>query len=184
MGLLEPSAGEIQVDGRPIASIGRSNWQAQIAHVPQAVYLSDDTVAANIAFGQPPEARHAERIRSAAAVAQIDGFIEALPRGYETLVGHRGIHLSGGQRQRIGIARSIYKGASILILDEATNALDDGTEAAVLDAIMSLPKSITIVMVAHRSSTLARCDRVIRLQDGSIAGDHPAPPVRVASSGR
>jgi ATP-binding cassette, subfamily B, bacterial PglK len=168
MGLLEPDSGEILIDGTPLDAGTRGRWRAQIAHVPQSVYLADESIAANIAFGIAPAAVDHERVRSAAAIAQLDGFVTGLPQGYETRVGERGIRLSGGQRQRVGIARALYKQAPVLILDEATSALDDATEAAVLDALMALG-GITVVMIAHRMSTLAGCDRIIRLEEGRLA---------------
>jgi len=169
MGLVEPDSGEVLIDGKPLDGGTRGRWRAQIAHVPQAVYLADDSIGANIAFGVAPDAVDHDRVRLAATTAQLDGFIDGLPLGYETRVGERGIRLSGGQRQRVGIARALYKRASVLILDEATSALDDATETAVLGAIMALGAEITIVMIAHRLSTLAGCDRIIRLKEGRIA---------------
>jgi ABC-type multidrug transport system fused ATPase/permease subunit len=169
MGLLPPTGGEIRIDGRPLDQASRSDWQGQIAHVPQFIYLADSSIAANIAFGAPSEAIDLERVRAAAARAQIAAFIEGLPGGYETTVGERGVRLSGGQRQRIGIARALYKGASVLILDEATSALDDSTEAAVIEALGHGEYGLTLLMVAHRLTTLAACDRLVRLERGRIA---------------
>ena len=169
MGLLEPDSGEILIDGKPLDAATRGRWRAQIAHVPQAVYLADDSIAANIAFGIAPAAVDHDRVRRAAATAQLDAFVDGLPQGYETRVGERGIRLSGGQRQRVGIARALYKQAPVLILDEATSALDDATETAVLDAIMALGGEITVLTIAHRLSTLADCDRIINLAEGRMA---------------
>ena len=169
MGLLEPSEGEIRIDGVALDSASRSAWQAQIAHVPQFIYLSDSSVAANIAFGAVPGEIDMERVRAAAAQAQIAAFIDSLPERYDTRVGERGVRLSGGQRQRIGIARALYKRAAVLILDEATSALDDETEAAVIAALPSGSGGLTLVMVAHRLTTLAACDRIVRLKGGEIA---------------
>jgi len=168
MGLLEPDSGQVLVDDRALDAETRAAWQAQMAHVPQAVYLADDSIAANIAFGVAPASIDAARLRAVAATARIDDFILGLPQGFETMVGERGIRLSGGQRQRIGLARALYKKASVLILDEATSALDDATEAEVIRAIMALGPEITIVMIAHRQSTLKGCDRLIRLRDGKV----------------
>jgi ABC-type multidrug transport system fused ATPase/permease subunit len=171
MGLLAPDSGTVRVDGRALDADTRALWQAQMAHVPQAVYLADDSIAANIAFGVAPDAIDRDRLRAVAATAQIGDFIADLPDGFDTRVGERGVRLSGGQRQRIGLARALYKGASVLILDEATSALDDATEAAVMRAIMALGEEITIVLIAHRKSTLKACDRLIRLQDGEVVDD-------------
>jgi ATP-binding cassette subfamily B protein len=168
MGLLEPTSGRICVDGRPLDAATRPRWQAALAHVPQSIFLIDDTIAANIAFGVGPDRLEMDRIRACAAAAHVADFVEGLPDGYETTVGERGIRLSGGQRQRIGIARALYKKARVLILDEATSALDDETEAAVMDSIMALGPELTIVMIAHRRTTLEGCDRIVRLEGGRI----------------
>jgi ABC-type multidrug transport system fused ATPase/permease subunit len=169
MGLLEPRSGAILVDGRQVDQVTRASWRAAIAHVPQAVFLADDTIAANIAFGSSGPIQM-ERIESAAKAALLGEFIAALPEGYQTRVGERGIRLSGGQRQRIGIARALYKTASLLILDEATNALDEATEAEVMQSIAELPQSLTIVIASHRRSTLEQCDRIVRFENGEIRG--------------
>jgi ATP-binding cassette subfamily B protein len=169
MGLLEPSEGTLRIDGVVLNAETRAAWQAQIAHVPQFVYLSHNSIAANIAFGVAPDAIDMERVRAAAARAQIADFIDKLPESYATSVGERGVRLSGGQRQRIGIARALYKQAAVLILDEATSALDDQTEEAVIAAVASGAEELTVVMVAHRLTTLAACDRIVRLKGGGIA---------------
>ena len=168
MGLLEPTTGRIKVDGRPLDDETRPCWQAALAHVPQAIFLIDDSIAANIAFGVAGAEIDRERVRACAVAAHIAEFVEGLPEGYETTVGERGMRLSGGQRQRIGIARALYKRARVLILDEATSALDDETEAAVMRSIMALGPELTIVMIAHRRSTLDGCDRIVRLEGGRI----------------
>jgi ABC-type bacteriocin/lantibiotic exporter with double-glycine peptidase domain len=168
MGLIEPSEGVIAIDGAPLTAANRAAWQARIAHVPQHIFLSDDSLAANIAFGVEPGAIDRGRVRDAAARAQIDEFIDNLPDGYDTIVGERGVRLSGGQRQRIGLARALYKQADVLILDEATSALDQDTERAVIDALGALDRSITLVMIAHRPSTLEGCDMVLRMDGGQI----------------
>ncbi|MDT9599648.1 ABC transporter ATP-binding protein [Sphingosinicella rhizophila] len=170
MGLLEPNSGEIRIDGVTLDAAERPNWQAQIAHVPQFIYLADSSIAANIAFGQPEGAIDMARVRTAAAQAQIADFIEELPEAYLTEVGERGIRLSGGQRQRIGIARALYKKAQILILDEATSALDDDTEEKVIEALAGAGAGPgrTVLMIAHRLSTLKACDRLIRLEAGEV----------------
>lgn len=168
MGLLEPTEGQILIDGRPLDDETRSAWQAQIAHVPQSVYLADSSIASNIAFGQTPEEIDFTDVRAAARAAQIDDFIMGLPDNYQTFVGERGVRLSGGQRQRIGLARSLYKRATVLILDEATSALDDQTEAALIAALMEQGRELTILMIAHRLSTLRGCDRLVRMEGGRI----------------
>jgi ATP-binding cassette subfamily B protein len=168
MGLLEPGAGEIRVDGHLLDAETRPRWQASLAHVPQAIFLVDDSIAANIAFGRAKGGIDMERVRACARAAHVADFVEELPDGYATKVGERGIRLSGGQRQRIGIARALYKGATVLILDEATSALDDETEAAVIASIMALGPELTIVMIAHRRSTLEGCDAIVRLEGGRI----------------
>lgn len=168
MGLLEPTVGRILIDGVALDDETRARWQGQIAHVPQVIFLSDNSIAANIAFGELPEAIDLERVREAARAAQIHEFIESLPKGYAERVGERGVRLSGGQRQRLGIARALYKRAAVLILDEATSALDDSTEAAVMDALSALGRDLTVLMIAHRLSTLADCDRLVRLAGGRI----------------
>ena len=168
MGLLEPTEGEIRVDDVELGQASLGGWQAQIAHVPQFIYLADSSIASNIAFGEASEMIDMDRVREAAAAARLASFVEELPDEYRTWVGERGIRLSGGQRQRIGIARALYKRASFLIFDEATSALDDETEAAVMTNLGSLDRDLTLVIVAHRQSSLARCDRIVRLHRGRI----------------
>jgi ABC-type multidrug transport system fused ATPase/permease subunit len=169
MGLLEPTDGRILVDGLDLHDSERlAAWRAAIAHVPQSIYLSDSSIAENIAFAIPEDQIDLDRVRQAAEQAQIAGFIESSPDGYNTFVGERGIRLSGGQRQRIGIARALYKKASVIVLDEATSALDTSTEDAVMAALEGLSRELTVVMIAHRLSTVQRCDRVIRLAKGRI----------------
>ena len=168
MGLLEPTSGSIQVDGEPITRRNRRSWQASIAHVPQAVYLSDASIEENIAFGSGTDHVDKGRVMEAAAKAQLSDFINSLPAGFDTLVGERGVRLSGGQRQRIGLARALYKRAAVLVLDEATSALDAGTEQAVMQAIDALGESITVLMVAHRVTSLRNCDRIVELSAGNI----------------
>lgn len=167
MGLLDPTEGEICVDGTPLSQ-RRAAWQSQIAHVPQAIYLSDASIAENIAFGVQVGDIDPERIRIAAQKADIHDFIETLPEGYHTPVGERGIRLSGGQRQRIGIARALYKQSKVLIFDEATSALDDTTEAAIMAAIDRLGRDLTVLMIAHRLSTVRNCDIIYRFAHGRV----------------
>ena len=170
MGLLEPTAGEITIDGVALTRQTRQRWWRSIAHVPQAIFLADTSVARNIAFGGPAEPVDMDRVVSAARTAQLHEFVETLPEGYDTFVGERGIRLSGGQRQRLGLARAIYKQAPVLILDEATSALDDVTEAAVMESLEALggKDGRTVIMIAHRLSTVARCDLVARLEKGCL----------------
>ncbi|MEA3065553.1 MAG: ATP-binding cassette, subfamily bacterial PglK, partial [Sphingomonadales bacterium] len=169
MGLLEPDCGAILVDGRPLDAASRPAWQAGLAHVPQAIYLADDTIAANIAFPRQAEGLDPERLRAAVRAAQLENFLAGLPEGLETRVGERGVRLSGGQRQRIGIARALYRRPRLLILDEATSALDEATEGAVLAGLQGLRKDLTLVTVAHRATTLAACDRLIRVEGGRVS---------------
>ena len=166
MGLLQPTAGKLLIDGREVVA---EAWQANIAHVPQSIFLADTSIAENIALGIPAAEVDQGRLEAAAAQAQIAGFIESLPKGYQTTVGERGVRLSGGQRQRIGIARALYKQAPVLVFDEATSALDDATEKALMDTLDSLSRDLTIIMIAHRLSTTAYCDRVITVSGGSLA---------------
>ncbi len=186
MGLLEPSQGFILVDGADLHDPAHPErlaaWRASIAHVPQSIYLADSSIAENIAFGVPREHIDFALVRQAAVKAQIASFIESNPEGYESFVGERGIRLSGGQRQRIGIARALYKKAQIIILDESTSALDIRTEEAVMEAIDSLSESITVIMIAHRLSTVESCDRVIRLENGSVSADGPPQLVLAAEA--
>ena len=168
LGLLEPGEGKILIDDRPLDDSLRAGWQAEIAHVPQAIYLADDTLAANIAFGTPPDQADQARIEAAARSAGIADFIAGLPDGYSAMTGERGIRLSGGQRQRIGIARALYKNASVLVFDEATSALDSRTEQGIMDSVGALGSDITIIMIAHRLTTLKDCDRIIHLEGGRI----------------
>lgn len=168
MGLLVPTDGSVWIDDAPLEMANQRAWQSRIAHVPQSIYLSDGSIAGNIAFGVEPDQIDHERVRQAARQAQIASYIESLDAGYDTCVGERGVRLSGGQRQRIGIARALYKQAEVIIFDEATSALDNETERAVMDAIDGLGKSLTILMIAHRLSTLQRCDQIIELSHGHI----------------
>ncbi len=168
LGLLEPTEGEVRIDGVMLTAENRSAWQQNIAHVPQAIYLADATVAENIAFGIRPEAIDRARVRHAADQAELAEVISGLPQGYDTRIGERGIQLSGGQRQRIGIARALYKQASVLVFDEATSALDTVTESAVMAAIERLDRNLTILIIAHRLSTLEGCDIVVRLEGGRV----------------
>lgn len=171
MRLLEPTIGEVIIDGKPLTDVEQHKWRKNIAHVPQSIFLIDSSMAENIAFGVPKELIDIKLVQHAAKQAQIAEFIESQPSGYELQVGERGVRLSGGQRQRIGIARALYKKANVLIFDEATSALDDTTEKAVMDVIERLDRSITVLFIAHRLTTLRNCDRIIELKDGSVLND-------------
>ncbi len=163
MGLLETTGGSILVDGLAVTGERLRAWQRSVAHVPQSIYLSDSTIAENIAFGTPPKAIDMERVRQAAADAQIADFIESRPEGYMSMIGERGIRLSGGQRQRVGIARALYKRGSVLVFDEATSALDNTTEQSVMETIEGLERDLTVIIIAHRVTTVRRCDRFVEL---------------------
>jgi ATP-binding cassette subfamily B protein len=166
--LLEPTEGRILVDGKPVSGERGRAWQRTVAHVPQSIYLADTSIAENIAFGVPAAAIDLNRVKEAARQAQIERLVESYPEGFNAVVGERGIRLSGGQRQRIGIARALYKQASVLVFDEATNALDDATEQSVMDAIEKLGPELTIVIVAHRLTTVRRCDVIVELKNGRV----------------
>jgi ABC-type multidrug transport system fused ATPase/permease subunit len=168
MGLLSPTSGQLLIDNMPITKKDTRSWQAHLSHVPQTIYLADTSIAENIAFGVPQDKIDRQRVRDAAEKAQIAQTIESWSDGYDTLVGERGVRLSGGQRQRIGIARALYKQANVIILDEATSALDNDTEAAVMQTIEMLGREITVLIIAHRLTTLRNCDRIIELTEGSI----------------
>lgn len=169
LGLLEQQSGRLMVDGVAISADNRFAWQSSIGYVPQQIFLADDTVAANIAFGLPKDEIDLAAVESAARIANLHGFvIEGLPSGYDTYVGERGVRLSGGQRQRIGIARALYRKPQFLILDEATSALDNLTEQAVMEAVHNLGHEITIILIAHRLSTVRECDQIFLLEKGRV----------------
>ena len=168
LGLLKPTSGSMKIDGRDVAQTGLQEWHDQIAHVPQSVFLQDNSIASNIAFGVEPEDIDYDRVWEAAKLAKLDNFITGLTEGLETQVGDRGARLSGGQIQRIGIARALYKGAEVLVFDEATSALDTKTEASVMNALREIAADRTIIIVAHRISTLSYCDMIIEIKDGQI----------------
>jgi len=168
MGLLPPTEGTLDIDGQTVTQSNNRAWQAHIAHVPQAIFLADSTIKENIAFGVQKGKIDHERVKQAARRAQIADIIETWPKKYQTFVGERGIRLSGGQRQRIGIARALYKQADVIIFDEATSALDNETEQAVMQAIESLSKDLTLLIIAHRLTTLKNCTQIVELGDGGI----------------
>ena len=168
MGLLSPTEGTIRIDHVELTPPDVGSWQARIAHVPQAIYLADASIAENIAFGVDPSKIDHGRVRAAALGAAVADFIESLPVQYETIVGERGIRLSGGQRQRVAISRALYRDADVIVLDEATSALDYETESSVMKSVEALNDRTTIFVVAHRPSTLDLCDIVITLGAGEI----------------
>jgi ABC-type multidrug transport system fused ATPase/permease subunit len=168
LGLLQPTSGQILIDGDPLVGDKVFAWQKSLSHVPQVIYLADASIAENIAFGLPKDKIDMTQVLKAARLAQIAEHIESLEQGYDTFVGERGIRLSGGQRQRIGIARALYKNATVLVFDEATSALDDETEAELMRAIDGLSKDLTVVMIAHRLSTVRRCDKILKLHKGKV----------------
>lgn len=174
MGLLEPSSGNILIDQIPLkyesSSKVLSKWKASVAHVPQNIFLSDTTFAENIAFGVEKNKINMSKVKDCAIKAKISGYIESCPLGYNSICGERGARLSGGQRQRIGIARALYKKANVIFFDEATSSLDNQTETAIVKSIDSLSKKLTIVIIAHRMSTIKSCDFVIKLEKGKITG--------------
>jgi ATP-binding cassette subfamily B protein len=168
MGLLQPTSGALAIDGQVITPGNCRAWQAHIAHVPQVIFLADSTIEENIAFGLPKDQIDHQRVRSAAQQAQIADVIETWPLKYQTFVGEHGIRLSGGQRQRIGIARALYKQADVIIFDEATSALDNETEQAVMEAIEGLSDHLTILIIAHRLTTLKNCNQIVELGSNGV----------------
>ena len=169
LSLLEAQKGVLEVDGKIITKQNARAWQRSIGYVPQHIYLSDDTVAANIAFGVERKNINQEAVEKACKIANLDEFIiNDLPKNYETTIGERGVRLSGGQRQRIGIARALYHNPEVLILDEATSALDNQTEKAVMDAVNNIEKDKTIILIAHRLNTVKNCDIIFKLDKGQL----------------
>jgi ATP-binding cassette subfamily B protein len=168
MGLLQPTKGTLEIDGQPVTVSNQRAWQMRLAHVPQAIFLADSTIAENIAFGIPFDQIDHGLVRKAARQAQIAESIETWPKQYQTVVGERGIRLSGGQRQRLGIARALYKQADVIIFDEATSALDNETEKAVMHAIEGLSSDLTLLIIAHRLTTLKNCTQIVELQERGI----------------
>ena len=171
LGLLEAQKGTLEVDGKTITRQNSRSWQRSIGYVPQHIYLSDDTIAANIAFGVEPKDIDQEAVEKVCKIANLHNFvIDELPKQYQTTTGERGVRLSGGQRQRIGIARALYHNPKVLILDEATSALDNKTEKVVMDAVNNLNKEITIILIAHRLDTVKNCDVIFKLEKGQLVG--------------
>jgi ATP-binding cassette subfamily B protein len=170
MGLLEPVEGTVLVDGQMLEGNRLRAWQRSIAHVPQHIFLADASLTENIAFGVSAKNINMERVHEVAGRAMITEFIDSEPTGYSTVVGERGIRLSGGQRQRIGIARALYKQASVLVFDEATSALDSLTEQSIVHSLADFDREVTVLLVAHRLSTLKDCDMIVEMNDGRIVG--------------
>ncbi len=169
LGLLSPTEGELLVDGVSITRENIRSWQRNLGYVPQHIYLSDDSIKNNIAFGLPEEMIDIDRVKKAASISNLDGFIEnELPNGYDTVVGERGIRLSGGQRQRVGIARALYSDPDVLVLDEATSSLDGITEESVMKAMDNVSKLKTLIIIAHRLTTVKKCDVIYLLDKGKI----------------
>ena len=169
LGLHIPQGGRMLIDNAPVVPANIRAWRRKIGYVPQDIYLSDDTVTRNIAFGIPDDRIDYEQVRRAARIAALDDFIQTLPEQYSTVIGERGVRLSGGQRQRIGLARALYRSPEVLVLDEATSSLDGATEEAVLNAIRSASKAKTVIMIAHRLNTLKDCDVIYMLEKGRIS---------------
>ena len=170
LGLLIPDQGTVEVDGQDIKYNLRA-WQDQIGYVPQSIYLTDDSLKRNVAFGIDTELIDYDAIKRAIKAAQLDEFVDSLQDGLDTFVGERGIRLSGGQRQRIGIARALYHDPAVLVLDEASSALDSETEKEVMEAVTALQGEITIIIVAHRFSTVSKCDRIYKLEKGKVVNE-------------
>jgi ABC-type multidrug transport system fused ATPase/permease subunit len=171
LGLLEPRKGTLEVDGKVITKKNSRSWLRSIGYVPQNIYLSDDTVAANIAIGVESKYINQDMVEKASKIVNLHKFvIDQLPKQYQTTIGERGVRLSGGQRQLIGIARALYHNPQVLILDEATSALDNKSEKALMDAINYLSKDITIILIAHRLNTLKNCDIIFKLDKGQLVG--------------
>ena len=169
MGLLRPTEGAIKIDDHPLSDETTRQWQSMIGYVPQDIYLSDDTIANNIAFGIGDNTVDMARVKKSAQLASLHDFIEdSLPEGYDTMVGERGVRLSGGQRQRIGLARALYKDPEVLVLDEATSSLDNETEKTVIQAIEQAAHNRTVIMIAHRLSTLAKCDVTYEVNQNNV----------------
>jgi len=168
MGLLHPTDGSIDVDDEIITEVNKYGWQSKLAHVPQSIFLIDASITQNIALGIPLEQIDFELVQESARKAQIHDAINSWDNKYDTVVGERGSRISGGQRQRIAIARALYKKASVIIFDEATSALDSETENSVMESILGLDKDLTVIIVAHRLSTLKNCSNIIELSDGKI----------------
>ena len=169
LGLLELNKGQLKIDGKLVTKKNARSWRQLIGYVPQTIYLSDNTIEENIAFGKKPEEIDFEAVKRAAKIANLHNFVSLeLPQSYKTKIGEKGVRLSGGQRQRIGIARALYNDPKVLILDEATNALDNKTEDIVMEAVNNINDELTVIMIAHRLSTLKNCNKIFLLDNGSL----------------
>ena len=173
LGLLEVQKGILEVDGTVITKKNVRSWQRSIGYVPQHIFLTDNSFAANIAFGVDYEDINQEAVIKASKIANLHSFINDLPEQYQTKIGERGARLSGGQRQRIGIARALYHNPEVLILDEATSALDNQTEQVVMEAINNLGKSVTTILIAHRLDTLKNCNIIFKFDNGQLISQGP-----------
>jgi ATP-binding cassette subfamily C protein len=176
LGLHTPYSGKLFAGTTELDADNIANWRATIGYVPQEIFLTDATILANVAFGVQADSVDFERARTACQHAQILSFIESeLPMGWNTVVGERGVRLSGGQRQRLGLARALYLKPSILILDEATSALDMETERLVMEAVEQLRNNLTLIIVAHRVSTLEGCDMLYRIENSCVNAVYRSP---------
>ncbi len=185
LGLLRPTRGDIAVDGRPITDENLRQWQQTLGYVPQDIFLTDSSVSENIALGVPPAQIDHDQVVKCATMAQVHQFIERdMPKGYDTVVGERGVRLSGGQRQRIGIARALYHEPEVLVFDEATSSLDVDTEREVMASIDGLSQQKTIIMIAHRLTTVSRCNQIVRLEGGRVTSSCDPAPVGVGAADR
>ncbi len=169
LGLLQPNNGQIKLDGIPLVKKNHKLWQKKIGYVPQSIFLTDSTISENIAFGDPPHLIDPHKVERAASFAELDSFVSDLPNKYNTIVGEHGVQLSGGQRQRIGIARALYENPELLIFDEATSALDGITESAIIESVNQFAHKKTIIMIAHRLSTVKNCDIIYFFENGKIS---------------
>ena len=168
LGLISNNKGSIKIDDQLLNKSNMNNWQATVAHVPQSIFLSDATITENVAFGIPPDQIDMNQVKKVCKIAQISDFIETLNKKYDERVGERGVRLSGGQRQRIGIARALYKNPDLIVFDEATSALDNQTEREVVAAIDKLEGHSTIILIAHRISTVKRADNILLFENGRL----------------
>lgn len=182
LGLLAPTSGTIEVDGVTLEPSNLRRWRASVAYVPQEIVLLDASLAENIALGVPVEKIDAQRVRDAARLAQLDRFVEALPQAYAEIVGERGVRLSGGQRQRIGIARALYRDASVLVMDEATNALDRLTESEIIATLQEFHGKRTVILITHRLDTLRQCDQIFELDNGTVIDSGTYGELRLRSA--
>lgn len=178
LGLLEPREGSILYNGSPISKV-LPEWRSQVAYLPQEIFLIDNSLRCNVALGVDEEDINEERLHDALGRAQLSELVMQLPEGVDTVIGERGVRISGGQRQRVAIARAFYYGRSVLIMDEATSALDDETEREIIEEIKLLKGRVTMIVIAHRLTTVQHCNRIYRLEDGRIVESGPSQTVLV-----